>query len=378
MNFKSVLISVLLTTFMVAACGEAHSQAQPATAATCSESARRLSGDNQNITVAGHCNTLNISGNNNTVQIDSVGNLSLMGNGNSVKAAKVGDIKAGGDRNTVSYTGREPAHWFGGDGNTLRKGTAPNISPSAPARVTSNAKTAPPKRAQPKPVERNKVDAIYYIGQLNNFDILVLLKDGTARWNPSRSIERLDVKSDKAKQSKRWRQWRRAGGKIQLRPLSGGGEWTALKNRPRKKIIPRKRGFRLASGKWKHASSQSYGTYGGSAFFADYVFSNNGRYEASSSKIMGYSTPGVSSSAASSSCNASGQRSASSSSAKGGSAGSSRTGTGCGAANIGKYFISGYSIEFHAENGDVYIKPFYEIDRAKVIIGNRWFAAGLK
>ncbi len=334
--------------------------------------------DSSDITLRGDCADVAVSGNGNTIKTDRIGSLTLMGDGNVINAVAVRDVKSGGDRNTVNYGGDTPTSWFGGSGNKLNQTrisrTSP-MAPKAPSPQTKTSRKAPPKAGKDTAVKRQDIVEVIYAGDLSRFDILVMLKDGTARFNPRTPIEHMDVAADKAKYPKSWRQWRRKGGKIQVRYLTNG-TWTNLTKPVRKSVKPARSNLTL-SGKWKHASSSGYTMTGGSAYFANYVFKSGKRFESSSSSLMTAGTPGVSSSGAASSCDKTGQRSASSSTSAGGTAGSRSRGKGCGAANVGTYAISGYTIEFYAEDGKIYRKPFYLLGDKLAIIGGRWFDGDL-
>lgn len=355
--------------------------------ADCSSGKVWLPSDNKSIKINGFCEHVQVAGNRNAVSAQGIGKLTLMGDGNDITAGKIKELIEQGNGNTTRYLGKAPVLRSMGERNIqtrLGEATTPVRRPSnsvstQPTRkkkrtaVGSNKKKILPSTG--KGIKKSQLHSVLYLGNLQRPKILVMLKDGTARYNPSTSVEHLNVAADKAKYPKAWRHWRRSGGKLQLRNF-GSSKWVTVKKQKAPAIKPARSGFKL-SGKWKHARSTMTMT-GGSAFFANYIFSPQGRYESSSSSILGASTPGISSSIGSGTCDKTGKRSASSStSSGGGAAGSSSRGKGCGAANIGQYIIKGYTIEFHAENGKVYRKPFYYIKKDLIFIGHQWFSSGL-
>ena len=223
-------------------------------------------------------------------------------------------------------------------------------------------------------VHSKEIAQVLFLGSPQKFDILLLLMDGTARFNPATPIDHLIATADKKSYPKNWRQWRMHEGKLQVRWLSSMGDWVTLADQSPIELARAEKGQKL-TGEWTHASTVSSGTFGSSSHFAHFVFSQDGRYEVSETAVMGVLVPGVSTSGAIGECSSDRRSAAANSTASGGSAGSVEQGEGCGDANSGRYYLDGFTIEFRADNGKVFRQPFYRLDQNTVIIGGRWFAS---
>lgn len=344
----------------------------------CSSGSVWILDDKMQVEIVDDCEDVRIAGNSNSISAGNIDKLTLMGDGNKVVSGSIKNVAAGGSGNTISYSGSKPKHWFGGDDNKLvqRETTARH------AAVTSRTATTPSTTGKQRSaskgsgIKHRQIKEIISNGPLDNFRVIVLLKDGTAVFNPKTPVEHMDVAADQRANPKSWYNWRKSGGALQVRSLSGG-KWKPLRSKITKTLKPGKVGMTL-NGNWQHARTSGLDMNGGgSSFFANYDFSGN-RFEASSSGLMTGGVPGISSSGVASSCTKDGQTSASSStSVGGGAAGGSRRGSGCGDANVGTYAIKGYTIEFFAADGNTYRKPFYIRDDSTIIVGTRWFASGL-
>ena len=368
--------------------------------------------DNATIIIRGQCDGIAIPGNGNTVTFDNARNLSITGNKNTVTQSGRGngsetelwiagndnvatinqivEISLAGDDNQIRhFSGRDVKTILMGDDNEVVAADGPYPdSASSDDRNTHSAEQAKEARnesstastnsqagaprstdAQKSPDAANVVDVLY-LGDLNNYDILVLYKDNTARFNTGVPIDYLNVEADKAKSAKYWRQWRREGDRIQVRGLSSNGKWFNLRDSSPTSLKPTKKNLRL-TGKWSHFwTSADYTATGGS----DYWFTKEGRYKSSSSSLMGASVPGISSTISASSCNSSGSSTVSNSTAAAGSTSISKKSKGCGAANVGEYEIDGYGITFNAEDGKVYRRTFYRLDKDTILIRGKWYA----
>ena len=214
----------------------------------------------------------------------------------------------------------------------------------------------------------DEIEQVLFGGELEKFDILVLLEDGTAVFDPTTPIHDIDPVEHIERHPNVWREWRRRGDVLELR-YPRGDTWAPFFDRTPSVLEPVRRGMTL-DGRYRYAESDPY--FPGSATFASYSFTPEGRFEASSSDILGASLPGGSATAAAS-CDRDGRSAVATASGTGGVGRSTGRGSSCGAANVGTYVIEGYAIEFRAENGTVHRRPFYVLGNGTLIIGERWF-----
>ncbi|ASJ73242.1 DUF3060 domain-containing protein [Granulosicoccus antarcticus] len=383
--------------------------------------------DNSTIRIHGNCDEIWLPGNDITVTFDSAREIKIAGNNNTVTQSgttdgsavslwiggdknvatinRVSKIVLAGDKNRVSHYGGnrfKPALMGHGNKVVIAKGSYPvaangNKQSKPPTRQQNQAKNEPQKNEpqknepqknepQKKPVKtdssaaplqttkkspdlRNVVDVLF-LGQLNKYDILVLYKDNTARFNPATPVDYLDVTADKKNYPKHWRQWRREGKRIQVRGISSTGKWFNLRDSTPVSMKPAQENLRL-SGEWSNFWTNSDYTATGSSH---YWLSKDGRFKTSSSSMMGASVPGISSTIAASSCDSSGDSSIVNSTATSGSSSISKKGNKCGAANVGEYKIDDYSIVLNAEDGKVYRRTFYRLDNKTILIRGRYYA----
>jgi len=378
---KSFLTVVFISLFLTPSLSVFAKQAQ-LSPMKCSQGSISIPDNNGIFQIKSDCTEVNIAGNNNLIYSGNIQSLVLMGDGNTIFSGTLNKVIATGNKNSIAFLGTDPKYSFMGDGNKLlpngleKRQVTKKVKPRVVKKSkpkTAKVKSKPKRKViSTKGTAKSQLHRVLYNGALNRFNVIVLLKDGTAVLNPKIPIEHLNIKQHKRANPKRWRQWRGKGDNIQTRPLAGG-QWKKLRSKHKKTLRSGKKGMVL-SGKWKHASTTGFG---GSSFFANYVFTRDGRFESSKSSLMTGGVPGISSSGAISNCNKKGQSSVSSSTSVGGTASSSRQGKGCGKANVGRYFVNGYTIEFHAEDGKLYRQPFYYMDKDTLIIGKRWFAGNL-
>ncbi len=68
----------------------------------------RVSGNSNTFTLKGTCESVQISGNKNTVKGDGAKQVMLSGNDNTINLSSIDSVMVSGDRNTVSYKKKKP------------------------------------------------------------------------------------------------------------------------------------------------------------------------------------------------------------------------------------------------------------------------------
>ncbi len=79
----------------------------------------RISGNNNTFTLKGTCESVQVSGNKNTVKGDGAKQVMLSGNDNTITLASIASVMVSGDRNTVSYKKTKPTVADQGTGNKV-------------------------------------------------------------------------------------------------------------------------------------------------------------------------------------------------------------------------------------------------------------------
>ena len=78
----------------------------------------RVSGNSNTFTLKGTCESVQVSGNKNTVKGDAAKQVMLSGNDNTI-ALQIDNLMVSGDRNTVSYKKKKPSVADQGNGNKI-------------------------------------------------------------------------------------------------------------------------------------------------------------------------------------------------------------------------------------------------------------------
>lgn len=221
-------------------------------------------------------------------------------------SARVLRILAAGDEATLERRKegfsvamkRETERWrnaAGGSGDT-GTGTAPRTQAAAPAKAAPTdrqlaeasrkearaaieraIRTAPGKGLKPGDYDTVLFswDQRYQVSGLQYSEtVYLLMKDGTAYAGLALPPDDFDAAASRRLQPDRWVQWRRDGGKYQVR-RDASSEWKTLKAWP---AVPGRRDERL-NGTFTHSSYASYGGLGGWASTDSLVFGPDGRFE---------------------------------------------------------------------------------------------------
>ena len=327
-----------------------------------------LDGDDASVTVSSPSEAVTVSGDGSSLTLDTVDLLTLDGDDNSVTVAGVREVRADGDGNVVNHGGAAPT--LSGDGaDTRLVATSLAAAParSDPGSPRVDAGTAAPAVAAPAPaggIAADEIADLLFMGELRNFKIFVLLRDGTMRISPDTPVTRLDRAADRAEYPDEWHLYRRAGDAIELK-YTDRGDWTpAFDATPERVRLPAD-GMTM-DGLYRHAQPDPYGN---GASFASFAFTADGRFEWSSSSILGYGGA-----AAASSCDRTGDRSIATGTAAGGTGYSSGSGNRCGNANTGRYVVENGALTLHADDGQTWYRPMYVMEQGTLVIGPRWFA----
>ena len=79
----------------------------------------RVSGNSNTFTLKGTCDSVQVSGNKNTVKGDGAKQVMLSGNDNTIDLSSIDSLMVSGDRNTVSYKKKKPTVADQGNGNKI-------------------------------------------------------------------------------------------------------------------------------------------------------------------------------------------------------------------------------------------------------------------
>lgn len=79
----------------------------------------RVSGNSNTFTLKGTCESVQVSGNKNTVKGDGAKQVMLSGNDNAISLSSITSVMVSGDRNTVGYKGKKPTVADQGNKNTV-------------------------------------------------------------------------------------------------------------------------------------------------------------------------------------------------------------------------------------------------------------------
>jgi hypothetical protein len=215
--------------------------------------------------------------------------------------------------------------------------------------------------------------------------VYLLMKDGSAYAGLAIPPEDFDAAASRRLQPDRWVQWRRDGGKYQVR-RDTASEWKTLKAWP---AVPGRRDERL-NGTFTHSSYASYGGLGGWSSTDSLVFGADGRFESLSHTSHGTGVVqagnGYTGSAAGghSGKGSWGSGSGTQGPGAGGDGGTVTAGTHStrndGSAYTGRYRIDGWRLELQRDNGTVEHQLFlYTTDkRDDLHIGGSGYASAAK
>lgn len=89
-------------------------------------------GNDATYTLKGPCKVLNVAGNSNTFQVESLKTLNISGNSNQATLAAVDQINTSGNKNKVTYKGKPRVSNLG-NGNTIAAGAGGGDSTAKPA-----------------------------------------------------------------------------------------------------------------------------------------------------------------------------------------------------------------------------------------------------
>ena len=79
----------------------------------------RVSGNSNTFTLKGTCESVQVSGNKNTIKGDGAKQVMLSGNDNTISLASITSVMVSGDRNSVSYKKTKPTVADQGSKNTV-------------------------------------------------------------------------------------------------------------------------------------------------------------------------------------------------------------------------------------------------------------------
>lgn len=79
----------------------------------------RISGNSNTFTLQGTCESVQVSGNKNTVKGDGAKQVMLSGNDNTIQLASIASVMVSGDRNAVTYKKTKPTVADQGSKNTV-------------------------------------------------------------------------------------------------------------------------------------------------------------------------------------------------------------------------------------------------------------------
>jgi hypothetical protein len=79
----------------------------------------RVSGNSNTFTLTGTCESVQISGNKNTVKGDGAKHVMLSGNDNTIHLSSIDSVMVSGDRNSISYKKKKPTVADQGKKNTV-------------------------------------------------------------------------------------------------------------------------------------------------------------------------------------------------------------------------------------------------------------------
>ena len=83
------------------------------------DSTVRVSGNSNTFTLKGTCESVQVSGNKNTIKGDGAKQVMLSGNDNTIHLTSIDSVMVSGDRNAVSYKKKKPTVADQGNKNTV-------------------------------------------------------------------------------------------------------------------------------------------------------------------------------------------------------------------------------------------------------------------
>ncbi len=223
--------------------------------------------------------------------------------------------------------------------------------------VRKNIRTKPNQGVKLSAIETVLVDVGYDVirGKVTSYTYL-LFKDGTVYGDCTTPIRDLNIKASKELEqaSLKWTHWKKQGGKYYFQNTKTK-KWV-LKNNL-EKALPGKKGLRLDNTFWTFSGSNILGLQ--TSHRSYYKFMPNGRFEISSLTIhgsdMGDAVPYLGTVNTSDKKGSQGTTMVSADHISGGITSKRKDGS----KNTGTYYIDGYTIEFHHDNGWVHRELFH-------------------
>ncbi|PID71223.1 MAG: hypothetical protein CR985_00865 [Flavobacteriales bacterium] len=223
--------------------------------------------------------------------------------------------------------------------------------------VRKNIRTKPNQGVKLSSIETVLVDIEYNTmrGKVTSYTYL-LFKDGTVYGDCTTPIRDLNVKTSKKLEqaSSKWTRWKKQGGKYYFQNTKTK-KWVLKKNLER--ALPGKKGLRLNNTYWTFSGNHFFGT--STSHKGYYKFMPNGRFEISSFTMrggdMGGTGPYTGTVSKSDKKGSEGTTVVSGDNVGGGVSSKRNDGS----KNTGNYYIDGYTIEFHHDNGWVHRELFH-------------------
>ncbi len=223
--------------------------------------------------------------------------------------------------------------------------------------VRENIRTKPNQGVKLSSIETVLVDVKYNTmrGKVTSYTYL-LFKDGTVYGDCTTPVRDLNVKTSKKLEqaSSKWTRWKKQGGKYYFQNTKTK-KWELKKNLER--ALPGKKGLRLNNTYWTFSGSNILGLQ--TSHKGYYKFMPNGRFEISSFTMHGGDMGGIgpyTGTVSKSDKKGSEGTTVVSGDNVGGGVTSKRND---GSKNTGTYYIDGYTIEFHHDNGWVHRELFH-------------------
>ena len=198
-----------------------------------------------------------------------------------------------------------------------------------------------------------------------------LYADGTALRTPRIAFIDIDKTLSRDKWPAGWFEWRRSGGRIEVR-ASGGAGFAPLKGRV-EPVRPAATGLRL-SGDYTFVRTFGSMMMGNAGSVRNtYSFTPDGRYTISNSSFVGSGmTVGAGQTVVAAQCDEAGSRRQIATGNPVAPGGSTR-GDGCGSANAGRYHVDGYAITLAADDGTIRRVGFYPVGKTDIMIDDTWY-----
>ncbi len=223
--------------------------------------------------------------------------------------------------------------------------------------VRRNIRTKPNQGVKLSSIETVLVDIEYNTmrGKVTSYTYL-LFKDGTVYGDCTTPIRDLNVNTSKKLEqgSSKWTRWKKQKGKYYFQNTKTK-EWVLKKNLER--ALPGKEGLRLNNTYWTFSGNHFFGT--STSHKGYYKFMPNGRFEISSFTMSGGDMGGIGTYTGTVS-KSDKKGSEGTTVVSGGNVGGGVTSKrNDGSKNTGTYYIDGYTIEFHHDNGWVHRELFH-------------------